>query len=93
MDVVLEIADTFVGDYIYAQLLPLNPATSSHDILDVGANSTAQALSSWQFKSANPYFQIEPSEYAYMSAWEMQHSMRSCCPSAYCQLQCASEKE
>ncbi|KAI1483921.1 hypothetical protein F4774DRAFT_363954 [Daldinia eschscholtzii] len=74
MDVVLEIADTFAGDYIYSQLLPLQPV-APHDLPDVGANST-QALSSWKFKSANPYFQFEPSQYAYMSAWDRDNIFR-----------------
>ncbi|KAI1646332.1 uncharacterized protein F4817DRAFT_316829 [Daldinia loculata] len=74
MDVVLEIADTLAGDYIYSKLLPLQPV-APHDLPDVGANST-QVLSSWQFKSANPYFQLEPSQYAYMSAWDRDNPYR-----------------
>ncbi|KAI0383063.1 C-5 sterol desaturase [Hypomontagnella monticulosa] len=74
MDVVLEIADTFVGDYLYASVLPAQSA-AAFDFPDA-TNSTAEALSSWRFKTVNPYFHFEPSKYAYMSAWNRDNVLR-----------------
>ncbi|KAI0024875.1 hypothetical protein F4780DRAFT_480772 [Xylariomycetidae sp. FL0641] len=69
MDVVLEIADTYVADYVFANLLPAKPAP--YDFPNVASsNSTAQTFSSWQYKSSAPWLPMEPSEYAYMSAWD-----------------------
>ncbi|KAI1105876.1 C-5 sterol desaturase [Jackrogersella minutella] len=74
MDVVLEIADTFVGDQVYAWALPAKQ--SAYDILDTANNATAESLSSWKFESVNPYFHFEPTEYAYMSAWNRDNPYR-----------------
>ncbi|OTA66686.1 hypothetical protein K449DRAFT_325918 [Hypoxylon sp. EC38] len=73
MDVVLEVADTFIGDYVYAWALPAH--STSYDFLDATSNST-QPMSTWQFKTANPYFSFEPSKYAYMSAWNRDNLYR-----------------
>ncbi|PSS00922.1 hypothetical protein BD289DRAFT_360481 [Coniella lustricola] len=69
MDVVLEIADTFVGDYVYANLLPVRP--SPYGLADGSSNATAgdQVFSTWTYTPATDYFALEPSEYAYQSAW------------------------
>ncbi|KAI1393478.1 C-5 sterol desaturase [Hypoxylon trugodes] len=75
MDVVLELTDTFIADYVYAYAHPLKSA-APYDYLDVANNSTAQPLSSWQFKTSNPYFPVEPSKYAYMSAWDRDNVYR-----------------
>ncbi|KAI0840620.1 C-5 sterol desaturase [Hypoxylon sp. FL0890] len=73
MDVVLEIADTFVGDYAYAWAHPAQ--STPYDFLDNTSNST-QHTSTWQFKTANPYFSFTPSKYAYMSAWDRDNIYR-----------------
>ncbi|OTB06920.1 hypothetical protein M426DRAFT_318630 [Hypoxylon sp. CI-4A] len=74
MDVVLEVTDTFLGDYIYAQL---HPKPQSLDFLDQSFNATAaQVASSWQFETVNPYFHFTPSIYAYLSAWDRDNAYR-----------------
>lgn len=69
MDVVLEVLDTFVGDYIYATLYPARPAP--YDFPNPPSNDTIgqQVFSAWTYKPSTNYFSLEPSEYAYMSAW------------------------
>lgn len=72
MDVVLEITDSFIGDYVYAWAHPANPA-APYDYLDA---SNATAHSSWQYKPASTFFYIEPSQSAYMSAWDRDNIFR-----------------
>jgi lathosterol oxidase len=73
MDVVLEIADSFIFDPLYATLLPAH--TSS-----LAANATLSSIreeptgfafphATWQYEPATALFSIEPSKYAYMSQW------------------------
>ena len=77
MDVVLEVTDTFITDYVYAFLLPKYPppydfpATSSNS-----SDSSAQLFSSWTYKPATKYLYIEPSQAAYMSAWDRDLPLR-----------------
>ncbi|KAJ2906700.1 c-5 sterol desaturase [Zalerion maritima] len=76
MDVVLEVMDTFIGDYIYATFHPAKPAV--YDFPDV-ANTTsaaAQHYSDWSYKPSTAFFQLEPSDYAYMSAWSRDNIFR-----------------
>jgi hypothetical protein len=68
MDIVLEVIDTFVLDYVYAALLPAHPAP--YDLLNNGNATSPAAVSTWQFKPASAYFNVSPSEAAYMSAWD-----------------------
>ncbi|GKT43810.1 putative delta(7)-sterol 5(6)-desaturase [Colletotrichum spaethianum] len=49
MDVVLEVVDTFVGDKLYAALLPAHAAPYDFPH-HPSANATAQPLSTWQYK-------------------------------------------
>lgn len=65
MDVVLEIVDTFAGDFLYAALLPAKPVP--YDFPDVPANATSQFQ--WSYKPSTAFLDLEPSKYAYMSAW------------------------
>lgn len=75
MDVVLEITDTFIGDYLYATLHPAKPVF--YDFPEAGANATtAQALSDWSYKPATQFIHLEPSKYAYMSAWPRDNIFR-----------------
>jgi len=68
MDVVLEVTDTFIGDYIYATLNPAKPPP--YDFPDLSGNATvAQSFNGWSYKPSTALFQLEPTEYAYMSAW------------------------
>ena len=73
MDVVLEVTDTFMFDYMYAWLLP----AKLHDFPDhVAANASARAFSTWQYKPATVFLSLEPSEAAYMSAWSRDNIFR-----------------
>lgn len=67
MDVVLEIVDTFMGDYLYATLHPSKPVP--YDFPDLNTNGTASGFDQWSYTPSTSWFSLEPSEYAYMSAW------------------------
>lgn len=69
MDIVLEVIDTFVGDYLYATVHPARLAP--YDYPNPPSNETVsqQAFTSWTYKPSTQYISFEPSEYAYMSAW------------------------
>ncbi|KAK3505114.1 hypothetical protein B0T13DRAFT_455343 [Neurospora crassa] len=66
MDVVLEVTDQFMFDYMYAWLLPARPAL--YDFPDK-TNGTAQPFSSWVYEPATKFFSLEPSQAAYQSIW------------------------
>jgi lathosterol oxidase len=73
MDIVLEVSDTFMFDYMYAFLHP----AKLHDFPDhAAANVSARAFSAWQYKPATSFFSIEPSEAAYMSEWARDNIFR-----------------
>ncbi|KAI1096456.1 C-5 sterol desaturase [Rostrohypoxylon terebratum] len=76
MDVVLELTDTFVTDYLYALAFPAK--RNPYDFLDSTSNATIQDVSSWKFKTVNPYFHFEPSKYAYMSELNRDNIYRQC---------------
>lgn len=67
MDIVLEIIDTFIADYAYAYLYPLESELydSPHKST---TNASAHAFSSWTWKPATKFLQIQPSKAAYMSS-------------------------
>lgn len=71
MDVILEIWDTVLGDYIFSQVHPAQPTTSG--FLQVDNTTTS---STWQYKPASAYIDMEPSKYAYMSAWDRDNILR-----------------
>ncbi|KAI1378269.1 C-5 sterol desaturase [Hypoxylon crocopeplum] len=75
MDVVLELTDTFIADYVYAFTHPAKTA-APYNFPDVSNNATEQAFSSWKFETANPFFSVTPSKYAYMSAWDRDNVFR-----------------
>lgn len=66
MDVILEITDTFIADYIYALALPAQPAPYNFPESTL-ANATSTAI--WQYKPATSHMYLEPSQAAYLSAW------------------------
>ncbi|CAG9973313.1 unnamed protein product [Clonostachys byssicola] len=70
MDIVLEVVDTFVGDRIWASVLP-----APHLQAGPGSNVTAP-LTSWEYKPTSPRFYFEPSQYAYESAWARDFVLR-----------------
>lgn len=69
MDIVLEVADTLFGDYLYATFQPAQPAP--YDFPHPPSNETVndKAFSSWTYTPSTHYFSLEPSQYAYMSQW------------------------
>jgi lathosterol oxidase len=73
MDVVLEVFDTFIGDYAFAALLPAKPAPYDYPL---ASNNTAQTFSSWQYKPSTHVFELRPSQYAYMSALDRENIVR-----------------
>jgi len=73
MDIVLEIADTFLFDPLYATLLPTSaPAFAANATLSsVKEEPTGYASphATWQYEPSTAYFSVQPSKYAYMSQW------------------------
>ncbi|KAK8049250.1 hypothetical protein PG994_010980 [Apiospora phragmitis] len=67
MDIVNEVFDTFIGDYVWAKLLPVRLVP--YKFPSATNASTAQAFSSWQYEPATKFFSIEPSPAAYGSVW------------------------
>ena len=66
MDIILELTDTFIADYIYAWA---HPARATLYDFPETTNATAQTFSAWTYKPATSYISVQPSEAAYMSAW------------------------
>lgn len=73
MDIVLEIADTFIFDHAYAKFLPVvtSPLAANATFSSIKEEPTAFALpaATWQYEPATKYFSIEPSQAAYETAW------------------------
>lgn len=66
MDVVLELTDTFLFDYMYAWVLPARAAPFDYPD-HLSNNGTGQTFSTWQYKPATSFFSIQPSQAAYAS--------------------------
>jgi lathosterol oxidase len=72
MDVVLEVADTFMFDALYAALLPVH---SSSPVANATFSSLKEqptaytAPTTWQYEPSSSYFSLEPSQAAYQSQW------------------------
>lgn len=75
MDVVLEIFDLLIGDRLYAATLPATLTTSLSPALSTfmeDANNTLALFgdaSAYKYQPATTYLYVEPSKYAYLSAW------------------------
>ncbi|KAF2226682.1 sterol delta 5,6-desaturase ERG3 [Elsinoe ampelina] len=75
MDIVLEVFETFIGDRIYASLLPLKQTQHTWSPLDLlsplpnatWASMEEQAIQNYKWEPASQFFSVEPSQYAYMS--------------------------
>lgn len=83
MDVVLEVFDTFLFDRLYAAALPASSAAFIQNALPHKlANSTWSSLlevprsTSWEYAPATQFLTIQPSKYAYMSAWPRDYVYR-----------------
>ena len=73
MDIVLELTDTFITDYVYAFAFPKQPAPYDYP---AAANATQQLFSSWTYTPATKFFSVEPSDAAYRSQWDRDHPLR-----------------
>ncbi|KAF4975781.1 hypothetical protein FZEAL_7474 [Fusarium zealandicum] len=76
MDIVLEVVDTFVADYPYAYFHPKRPAPYDFPAASNSTDSFAQVFPSWTYKPATEFLTLEPSEAAYMSAWDRDNPLR-----------------
>jgi lathosterol oxidase len=75
MDIVLEVTDTFIADYVYAYLAPALPAPYDFP-KGVSANASAQTFSSWVYTPATQFIQFQPSQAAYMSSLPRDNILR-----------------
>lgn len=73
MDIILELWDTFIGDRLYAAALPASLSSSiSLPGFANAANSTMALFGSpepFVYEQATQMIYLEPSKYAYLSAW------------------------
>ncbi len=73
MDIVLEIADTFIFDPLYATLLPAHApspiANATFSSLREEPTGFTRPHNSWQYEPSTKYFSIQPGQSAYMSQW------------------------
>ena len=85
MDIILELCDTFVADYCYAYLLPASTPSAAWQSTKHAATSTFSSLregatpissNGYTWHPATAYYSLEPSKYAYMSAWPRDNTYR-----------------
>ncbi|ROV98934.1 hypothetical protein VSDG_03653 [Cytospora chrysosperma] len=69
MDVILELTDTFVGDYLYAKAHPARPAPYDYPYPPSNETVSQQVFTAWTYEPSTQYISFEPSQYAYLSAW------------------------
>ena len=73
MDIILELWDTFLGDRMYSTLLPTSISTSASfpDFINAANSSLALfgAAEPFTYEPATQLIYLEPSKYAYLSAW------------------------
>ncbi|CAG8244400.1 unnamed protein product [Penicillium salamii] len=73
MDIILELWDTFIGDRLYSTVLPTSLSASvSLPAFANAANSTMALFGSSEpfvYEQATQLLYLEPSKYAYLSAW------------------------
>ncbi|KAI6353541.1 hypothetical protein MCOR25_008945 [Pyricularia grisea] len=65
MDIVLEITDTFLWDYMYAFAAPATAPPYDYPNL---SNGTAVAHNGWEYKPSTAFFSLQPSQAAYQSS-------------------------
>lgn len=80
MDIILELWDTFIGDRLYSSLLPASLASSvSFPAFANAANSSLAlfgAAEPYVYEQATQMIYLEPSKYAYLSAWPRNNMYR-----------------
>ena len=70
MDVILEVFDTFLFDRFYATVLPgSTPILENSIVKDATATFSSRREIPTVIPRTNQLFQLEPSQYAYMSQW------------------------
>ena len=71
MDIVLEVIDTFLFDRLYATLLPASSVNAAKAAIKDAATSTFSSVREMPtaYHAASQFLQLEPSQFAYMSAW------------------------
>lgn len=70
MDVVLEVFDTFLFDRLYAAALPASAPSYAHNgVKEATATFSSMREHPTAIARTNQLFQLEPSQYAYMSQW------------------------
>lgn len=73
MDIILELWDTFIGDRMYSTLLPASLSSVSLPAFVDAASNTSLALfgaaEPFVYEPATQLIHLEPSKYAYLSAW------------------------
>lgn len=74
MDIVLELTDTFIADYVYAYFFPIRAAP--YDYPKMSSNSTAQTLSDWTYTPATKFLYVEPPKAAYLSSMSRDDPIR-----------------
>jgi len=77
MDIALELCDTYFFDYMYAKVLPAQPAPYS--LNGAFSNSTItdlKAASPWHFEPASSILSFPPTDAAYMSQWTRDNAYR-----------------
>ncbi|KAK0668667.1 putative C-5 sterol desaturase [Cercophora samala] len=73
MDVVLEVCDQFLFDYMYQLVLPARLAPSG---LTSQTFANGTSMSTWQYKPATEYLHMTPSQAAYGSLWARDNMWR-----------------
>lgn len=80
MDVVLELADTFVFDRVWATLLPAKTALTHHNasatFSSMREGATLVPQQKWAWEPATQYFSFPPTDYAWMSQWARDNTSR-----------------
>ncbi|GJN68244.1 C-5 sterol desaturase [Purpureocillium lilacinum] len=75
MDIVLELTDTFIADYAYAYFAPARPAPYDFPHA-TAANGSAQTFSTWTYKPATKFIQVQPSQAAYNTSMPRDSPLR-----------------
>lgn len=72
MDIVLEVWDTFIGDRLYSTLLPASLSSVSLPAFANAANTSLALFGAdtpFVYEPATQLIHLEPSKWAYLSAW------------------------
>lgn len=74
MDVVLDLYETYIGDHVYARLLPAHPPPYDADLF---ANTTIFPFGlECEYKPPTKYFTVRPSPAVCQSAWTRDNILR-----------------